>query len=179
MSSTNRGAKRAEKDAYPTPASATEAICNQLIWPNPCDFLEPCIGDGAISSVVSAHATKTYGRYSMMKMHWCEIAQGRDFLTHDWSGKRFDIILTNPPFTWAKEFIEKSLSLANCVIMLLPLSFMGSDKRKEWWQSRKPTAIHVLSHRPSFTGDGKTDSAVYAWFVWDSTGRQKSGLYWL
>ncbi|WP_436663579.1 hypothetical protein ACOALA_13645 [Alicyclobacillus acidoterrestris] len=92
--------------------------------------------------------------------------------------ERYDFIITNPPFSLAQEFVEKSLTLANCVIMLLRLNFLASGKRKEFWEKHPPTAIHVLTKRPSFTGTG-TDATDYAWFVWDTTGRQKRGLYWI
>lgn len=179
MSSTNRGAKRKEKDAYPTPSWCTELICNEIAWSECGYFLEPCVGDGAISSVVSAHL----GGRNRMFFDWCEISQGRDFLTWDFGGRRFDFILTNPPFSIAQEFIERSLSISNCVIMLLPLGFYGSEGRHEWWTQHEPTAQFILSKRPMFSKnkDGKwgTDSETYAWLVWDSTGRQKRGIFHL
>ena len=38
-----------------------------------------------------------------------------------------------------------------------------------------PTALHVLSKRPSFTGKG-TDATDYAWYVWDKTERLSRGV---
>lgn len=39
----------------------------------------------------------------------------------------------------------------------------------------------VLSKRPSFTGDGKTDGTGYAWFIWDkdSTLGLDRPFYWV
>ncbi|MCL6455072.1 MAG: hypothetical protein K6T78_15805 [Alicyclobacillus sp.] len=171
MSATNRDlTKRHPYDSYSTPAWCTEAIAKQIHWHDGCvDVLEPCIGDGAIADVLLSK----YVDY----VEWAEITKGRDFLTYDF-GRTFDFILTNPPFSLAQEFIDKSLTIANCVVMLLRINFLASRQRKEWWQKHPPTAIHVLTRRPSFTGKG-TDATDYGWFVWDATGRQKRGLYWL
>ena len=169
MSATNRGAKRRERDAYSTPAWCVEAIAEQIVWPELPSVLEPCIGDGAIANVL----LEKYVDY----IEWAEIEKGRDFLTWDF-GRRFDFVITNPPFRLAQEFVERSLELANCVIMLLPITFLASRKRKAWWQDKKPTALFILSRRPSFDGKG-TDATEYAWYMWDFTGRQKTGLHWL
>lgn len=171
MSSTNRGAKRMERDAYPTPGWAVEAMAEKIVWHGGiANVLEPCIGTGVIADVLLSNYVDS--------VDWAEIEQGRDFLTYEF-GRKFDFVVTNPPFSLAKEFIDRSLTLANCVIMLLPLSFMGSKKRRDWWRSHPYTAIFYLSQRPSFTNDGKTDSECYAWVVFDSTGRQKIGCHWI
>jgi len=48
MSSTNRGAKRAANDLYPTPAAPISALLSALDIPLDITFLEPCRGNGAI-----------------------------------------------------------------------------------------------------------------------------------
>lgn len=171
MSATGRGTKRQAHDFYATPTWCTEAIAQQIHWHNGIvDVLEPCIGDGAIANVL----LEKYVDH----VEWAEISRGRDFLTYEF-GRKFDFIITNPPFSLAQEFVEKSLTLANCVIMLLRLNFLASAKRKEFWEKNAPTAVYVLTKRPSFTGDGKSDATDYAFFVWDKTGRQKAGWYWI
>jgi hypothetical protein len=173
MSATGRGASRAKNDIYPTPTWATEAIAQQINWhggavSGAVDVLEPCIGNGAIADVLLDYVDS---------VEWAEITKGRDFLTYDF-GRTFDFVVTNPPYSLAQEFIEKSLTLADCVVMLLRINFLASKSRKEFWEKHPPTAVHVLTQRPSFTGHG-TDATDYAWFVWDFTGRQKKGFYWL
>lgn len=74
-------------------------------------------------------------------------------------------VVTNPPFSLAKEFVTHAKSHADEVFMLLRLNFLGAKKRKDWWKQHEPDAIFVLSDRPDFTGDGG-DACEYGWFYW-------------
>jgi hypothetical protein len=87
---------------------------------------------------------------------------------------RPDVILTNPPYSRAFEFLEKALSEAPHVAMLLRLNFLGSEKRAKFFQ-RTPPDIYVLPNRPSFAR-GHTDSCEYGWFVWGPERERVSGI---
>lgn len=175
MSSTGRGTQRRDRDAYSTPTWCTEAIVREIVWGTIPVIYEPCAGDGAICDVLNKLTDGVVFAADINPD--CRMGGGEDFLKNN-EEVRYDFIITNPPFSLAQEFVDRSLALANCVVMLLPINFLGSQKRQEWWQTRKPTAFHILSKRPSFTGSG-TDSNEYAWYVWDSTGRQKVGWHWV
>lgn len=87
----------------------------------------------------------------------------------------FGLIVMNPPYSLALPFVAAALevvrSQAGTVAALLRLGFLASRKRRDWWQSH-PADVYVLSERPSFTGDGRTDATDYAWFVWrEGAGR--------
>ena len=74
----------------------------------------------------------------------------------------------NPPYSSAKEFVEKSLKLLNkdgVLIFLLRTAFLESKSRYEFWQQNPISGLYVLSKRPSFTGKG-TDATSYSWFIW-------------
>lgn len=158
MSSTNRGADRKAQDFYPTPAPPIDALLNVMRYRVLRHFHEPCRGTGAI-----------YDRVQCFRKSYCEIAEGIDYLTYQ-PPHRVDLIITNPPFSLAIEFLQKSLREADTVIYLLRLNFLGSQKRRAFWQANRPSHVLVLAERPSFTGDGKTDSIDYAWFCWDRGG---------
>jgi len=168
--------KRRALDDYPTPDWAIDAI---LPWvPLTGAILEPACGSGAILSRIVARGI------SPLTMAGIEIDPARAFEAHR-TGARIanhdaledghnlfassDLIITNPPFRQAEAFCRRSLTLVRpggCVAMLLRLAFLESAQRYEFHREFPVTALHVFSSRPSFTGDGKSDSAAYAWFVW-------------
>lgn len=53
------------------------------------------------------------------------------------------------------------------IVYLLRLAFLeGGERGRGIWSERKLSNVDVLSSRPSFTGNGKTDSTAYASFMW-------------
>lgn len=147
---------RRKNDSYFTPEYTINSLLNFLSIPHETSFLEPCFGNGSI-----------YNKINCQKKYFAEVASGIDYLQKDFID--IDLIITNPPFSLAQEFLEKSLSEAKTVCYLLRLNFLESQKRYTWWQDKTPDKLLVLSKRPSFTGKG-TDSQAYAWFVWDKLG---------
>lgn len=150
-------------DFYPTPSWCYEKL--PIDWSLFESSYEPCEGDGRITSFLSEKGLIAEGS---------DLQTGTDYLTL--GNIQVDLILTNPPFSLAQEFITKSLQEANTVIMLLRLNFLGAQKRYTFWRDNPPTSLFILSKRPSFTGSG-TDSTEYAWFVWDKTTRISKGIH--
>jgi len=156
MSATNRGSERNASDFYPTPSWCTKKLLEKLILNNVQSFYEPCKGDGAIYDIVP-----------IANKDWSEIQLGRDYLIGE--HKSVDLIITNPPYSLAIEFIEKALTHSKAVVMLLRLNYLESQKRFNFWQANPPSHLITLSKRPSFTGKG-TDATGYAWVVWNGEG---------
>ncbi|MCU7836139.1 MAG: hypothetical protein KZQ83_12935 [gamma proteobacterium symbiont of Taylorina sp.] len=168
MSSTNRGAQRHADDFYVTPKWCTESLLPLIDWTQIKTFHEPCKGSGAIYNRIQLDDENKY---------WSEIRCGRDYLNVD--HEQVDIIITNPPYKLAREFIEKALGHGKTVIMLLRLNFLESQGRYEFWQANPPSHIITLSKRPSFTNKG-TDSTGYAWFCWGGENVIKGhALQWI
>jgi hypothetical protein len=151
---------RLENDAYQTPVECIKALLPFVDFTRDPDFIEPCKGEGNIYNLIPCQ-----------HKYWCEITAKKDYFKRDF--KRVDLIITNPPFSRALEFLQKSLSEAETVIYLLRLNFLASQKRKAFWNANRPTHIFVLGNRPSFTGNG-TDQTEYAWFCWDRGNRIKT-----
>ena len=124
------------------------------------------------------------------RLEWHEIRDGRDYLTAEHIP--VDLLITNPPFSHAIEFVNKSLEEAATVCYLLPLGFLSSRERRDWWRSNPPTNVITVSERPCFVwvcrdrhckgscapgvevcpacgGRTKrqTDFSDVAWYVWD------------
>lgn len=154
--------------------------------------MEPCAGDGAIiRAVMNAglprppehwtaveirapavrkleELSKTFRRRDILNVY-----PGDFFLMHrrDAGRTRFNVAMTNPPFSKAMQFILACMEICEHVLFLLRLNFLASAERAEFMQKTRPD-IYVLPNRPPFAQGGKTDSIEYAWFHWwkGSTG---------
>jgi hypothetical protein len=157
MSSTNRGSVRPESDYYGTPEGAFRPLLHLL--PHDRVYWDPACGDWRLIRWMEDAGLTAYGSDIEPKEMGTHTI---DFLTDD---TRREIIITNPPFSLAQEFVQHAMDHAPEVLMLLRLNFLGSIKRREWLRTHEPSALFVVTPRPSFTGGG-TDSCEYAWFYW-------------
>lgn len=85
----------------------------------------------------------------------------------------FDVLITNPPYSLAFEFVEHAHRFARFVVFLLPLNFWASEKRHAVHAVRMPHWTGVLPNRPKFV-DGSSDSREYGWMVWDTSKPTRS-----
>lgn len=95
----------------------------------------------------------------------------------------FDLVMGNPPFKPAEEFVRVAWELLHpdgYLIFLLRLSFLeGQGRRDGLFAELPPKAIWVCSKRPSFTEDGKTNATAFAAFVWQKGWSGDTALEWL
>lgn len=186
MSATNRGGKRLVSDAYETPAWCVERLVEHA-WLPRGRYLEPCAGNGAIVRAASANSERGWIQsWEMFEIreecapHLKAIFNELDGSGHAYRAgpligdfleaaplipdDSFDVVITNPPYSLAMEFVEASLRLAPYVAMLLRLNWLGSEGRSRFLRGCMPD-VYVLPQRPSFVGGG-TDATEYGWFVW-------------
>lgn len=181
MSSTNRGGKRSPADYYPTPAWCVHRLLDERLFLPGKHWHEPCAGDGAIIRAVnerrevewSATELREECRADLEPLTPRGLTIG-DFTQAAYPPAKYDVIITNPPFSIARQIIEASLERALVVVALLRLNFLASEKRADLMRTNAPD-VYVLPNRPSFTGEG-TDSIEYAWFVWGSHRRRNWGF---
>ncbi len=179
MSATNRGAKRAARDFYPTPQWLIDAFLWEymLLRAGLLDsVLEPACGDGRILRA----ARKVWPDATTVGI---DIAPGiidDDVMTGDFLSMEpvvtFDLVVTNPPFSLAREFVDHAMKFTRpggAVAMLFGLNFLGSQARGPWMRKLNPS-VWVTPRRPDFTGEGG-DANEYGWFVFDGRGE----LHWL
>ena len=179
MSATNRGGVRSEGDFYRTPRWCVEALLKEESFDGV--VLDPGCGDGsiALSLGVALPALRVVGverDKSLAKLAECRgvsVFCG-DFLNYAQevaAHTPFDAAVGNPPYREAALFARAALKCVRPggrVCFLLRLNFLGSSrKRIDLVGSDSELArVYVLSRRPSFTGNGRSDACDYAFFVW-------------
>lgn len=172
--------EREKHDYYATDPKALELLLeleqfNHNIWENAC-------GEGHLSEVLIREG---YNVKSTDLIDRGYGVGGVDFLKGDFEIFNGDII-TNPPYKYAKQFIEKSLSLipkGNRVAMFLKLTFMESKGRKQMFIDNPPKVIYVSSSRLLCAKNGdftkKESSAVaYAWYIWEKGYKGDTVIKW-
>jgi hypothetical protein len=179
MSSTNRGAERAEADNYPTPAWCVDRLLDRIGSALPGgQWLEAAAGDGNIIRAVNERGLGV--TWDAVELRSCcheplvklldddHVWAGQDFLpfADTYGGNGYQVCITNPPYSLACAFVERCLLLARIVAMPLRLNFLASKERVDWWKRVGIPNLYVLPNRPDFSGGGG-DSCEYAWFVWD------------
>lgn len=184
MSATSRGAERHERDFYETPPEAVHSIAHLL--PRAGYVYDAGCGSGALvrhaGSVLSgAYVTGVdlvpqveAGEHydEVHAVDWLEFEEDQPSTTK--------MVITNPPYSKAREFIDHALDLVGPeghVWALLRLGFLASQRRFHWWQQH-PADVYVLSKRPSFTGNGRTDASAYMWAAWGPGPRGTWEVVW-
>jgi hypothetical protein len=180
MSATGLSDVRRADDFYETPAWCTKAILAEVGAGSRHFVLDPCAGRGAILDVIwntrrfdkvgGIELRLAHAEHTPIRGYEIEV---RDALDPERSWGKPDLIVMNPPFKLAMQFVQRALveilprglGRPGDVAALLRLNWLGSQGRAAFHR-RYPADIFVMPRRPSFTGDGATDSIDYAWFVW-------------
>lgn len=138
-------------------------ILDKNIWECAC-------GEGHLSNVLKGEGFNVLSTDLVDRSYGDGIV---DFLKYD--GIYNGDILTNPPYKYAKEFVEKAISLipiGNHVIMFLKIQFLESKNRYELFKKYPPKYVYVHSDRQTCYINGdmsekKSSASCYCWFVWE------------
>lgn len=166
----NQKNNRVKNDFYPTPPEATEVLLDKFNFDG--NIWECACGDGSMSKVLEQ---KGYNVYSSDLIDRGYGDNGVDFLK---TFKKFDNIITNPPFNLSTEFTLQALHLAkNNVAMLNKLSFLeGINRKNKVFIQNRLKYIYVFSKRIKFGGNGLM---AFAWFIFDKNYDGKPILDWV
>jgi hypothetical protein len=94
-------------------------------------------------------------------------------------------IVTNPPYKYAQEFVEKAIELStNKIAMFLKLTFLEGQKRRKMFDKYPPKYVYVFSQRKKCALNGKfedtgSSAAAYAWFVWYKDYKGDTIIKWI
>jgi hypothetical protein len=157
-------------DLYETPDVAVHALLRveslpQYIW-------EPACGPGRIVNVLRSAGHTVVGS-DLVDYGDPTHFYRRNFLSESKAPDRCQVILTNPPYKLANQFVAHALELCPRVVMLLRLAFLESSRRNAILDGGRLARVHVfrnrlpMMHRAGWNGPRATSSIPFAWFSWD------------
>lgn len=174
--------ERQQHDYYATDPKAMTLLLelekfNNNIW-------EPAVGEGHLAEVLKEQGYNVLATDLISRGYGLG---GVDFLKQT---KKFDgDIITNPPYKYAKEFIEKALDLipkGNRVAMFLKVQFLEGKARKKLFEKHPPKVIYVSSSRllcaknADFAGviKGGGSAVAYSWWIWEKGYKGETVVRW-
>lgn len=178
-----RSSNAEQHDYYATEPKAVELLLeherfDHYIW-------EPACGEGHISKVLIDHG------YNVLSTDLIDrgFGIGRiDFLAITPEENKFGVprdIITNPPYKYAKEFVEHALDISMDgvkVAMFLKLTFLEGQSRRKLFRERPPRTVYVSSARLQCgkNGDFSGQSMVaYAWYIWEKGYHGPTEIKWI
>lgn len=177
--------EREQHDYYATEPKALELLLKKeqfspYVWECAC-------GEGHLSEVLKKHGYKV--KSSDLYDRGYETTEMIDFLKTTKEDIKSDVsrdIITNPPYKYAKEFVEHALEISmdgTKVAMFLKLTFLESKARRELFEKHPPKVIYVASSRLlcAKNGEFEKDSSkavAYGWFIWEKGFKGEPIVRW-
>lgn len=172
---------REVNDFYPTDPRATHEILarEKLLG----SIYEPACGDGAISKIVEENYPDSLVYSTDLIDRGYGDKVGVNFLTEDFE-RNWGSIITNPPFKYAKEFVEKALKVTDHkVVMLMRINFLESASRYELFKNTPLKKVYVFSKRLEIYKNGvkgkNSGITCYCWFVWEHGYEGEPQIDWI
>lgn len=182
---------RVEHDYYATNPMAVKMLLDNYNFIGK-SILEPCVGAGHIANAIDKYYnhTKEITGIDIVDRGYKDTIV-TDFLTYE-TDKKFDGIITNPPFSLAQEFIEKSMDLLTDkgqIAMFLKIQFLEGGKRGEFFKKYPPKYIYVFRNRMATWNSGLpknpetnkpwATTMCHAWFIWEKGSKSEPIIRWL
>ena len=177
--------EREKNDYYATDPHALKIFLNKLkedklelhkdIWECAC-------GSGHLSKVLEENGYSVYSSDLINRGYgWTT-----DFLKVKNTNLKLDI-LTNPPYKFATEFVEKALSIQEngyYTIMFLKIQFLEGQARKKLFEKYPPKYVYINSARQLCAMNGnfekyKAKAICYCWFIWEKGWRGEPTIRWI
>lgn len=185
---TKRNTSKDFSDLYNTPEYAVATLmrhCHDNFKPNSQTFFEPCNGKGNISSSLQGYGIimKTNELFS----DHGESDFNEDFLSPnsdvaaEWD---FDIIITNPPYKFATEFVLEGFKYAREQYHFLRINFLEGQSRYDTLLSKGHLKnVYVFTRRVTCTKgveeEPQANAVCYAWYHFDREFNGLPTLHWV
>ena len=178
--------QRETHDYYATEPKALELLLEKekffpYVWECAC-------GEGHLSKVLENHGYKV--KSSDLIDRGYEGTEILDFLKLTREDIKHDFdrdIITNPPYKYAKEFVEKALEISmdsTKVAMFLKVTFLEGQARAKLFKKHPPKTIYVFSKRVKCAKNGDfeatgSSAVAYAWFIWEKGFKGNPIIKWI
>ena len=175
--------ERESNDYYATEPKAAELLLKvEDFSPN---IWECACGGGHLAEVFKAHG------YNVTATDLIDRGYGKggvDFLRYFPTAPMQCDIITNPPYKYAKEFVEHALDIiadGHKVAMLLKLQFLEGKERKKMFEKYPPRVVYVSSSRLHIAMNGEferyrnSNAVAYAWYVWQKGYAGETIVKWI
>ena len=173
--------ERETNDYYATPPVAVGKLLEKETLSNL--ILEPACGQWHISKILEQYGKQVVSSDLINRWYGDQI----DFLSDSFMNNWHWDIVTNPPFSTAQEFVEKSLSIIRenrKVCMLLRIQFLEWVKRNKFFQENPPRKVYVFSRNIrcaknwDFT-NATWNASTYCWFIWEKWYKWLPEIDWI
>ena len=173
--------EREINDYYATDPNAIDYLLMEEEFSN--NIWEPACGVGNMSKRLKEYGYNVLSTDLIMRDNYAD--KLIDFLQEDVKEYDGDII-TNPPYSLACEFIEKSLSIIkpnHKVAMFLKLTALeGQSRYNRIYKNNPPRTIYVFIRRIECAKNNVfqgTSAVCYAWFVWQKGFKGLPTIKWI
>lgn len=183
LSGGNKVADRVENDFYATDPKAVTMLFDALDDPkfgikyNHDSFMEPSVGNGNIAKTVVARFHPGRCRYIDIVDRGYPGTIVQDFMSYQ-SDEKFDLIVANPPYSIALDFVQKCRNMLEpngILAVFLKIQFWEGEKRQKDFYDWPPLRCYPFSLRmhtwnngndPSKAAERIRTTMCHAWFVW-------------
>lgn len=184
--SNHTDSEREINDYYATDPKALEIFLDKLSQDKIClhkNIWEPACGEGYLSKILKQRGYDVYST---------------DLINRGFNDDTFDFfdikdanyycdILTNPPYKYAKEFVEKALEIqadGYYTIMFLKIQFLEGQGRRSLFEKYPPKYVYVNSARQIcyINGDMSkkmSSASCYCWFIWQKGFKGEPIIRWI
>jgi hypothetical protein len=178
--------RTSKTDNYSTPTWAVEAMLKHETFEG--YILEPAAGEGNIVRVLREHVLcipndRRVFSGDIRPIETCDYH--RDFLDpYSYQDKTFGAVVTNPPFSLALPFAQRSLEVASTkVALFLRIQFLESEARRPFLESSPLKNVYIFSKRVSLYPEGSETKGggtqCFAWFVWEHGYKGRPMIWWV
>ena len=177
---------RETDDYYATDPKALEVFLDKIeedgiklhnnIWECAC-------GEGHLSKALESRGYKVWSTDLVDRGYGSGNTDFLKSIPDSWCGD----VLTNPPYKYAKEFVEKALEVTRIgayIVMFLKIQFLEGQGRRELFKKYPPKYVYVNSARQTcyINGDMSrkmSSASCYCWFVWEKGFNGEPIIRWI